>query len=239
MGNLKLRRDLEHCFEKLVFPSVAFTPIYYKGPAGKNAKMGKEPEMPKWFIPFVVEQAEEIKKNFCNDGIIHILDVGKYRDYKNHFFLVDAFANLPQPEKYRVTIIGQLSNEKEEYYTRLKEYVKEKRLDAYFDIKGHVPFCEMDKIYLENDILILPSKDEVAGGVVLEAMAKVLCVMCSNNCGIASYLEKYKCGMVFKLEDTNELSEYLQIAANDVNFISKFGKKAHEVTTREFGLKTI
>ena len=220
---------------KCIYPNVSFTPVWYKGEYRGN-NMPKEWYSPHYFIPLVCEPNEKPKREYCKNGIIHLLDVGKYRDYKNHFFLIDAFAEVSNKDCFSLTIIGQVENNTEiDYYHSLVNYIKEKGLDKYVTVKGNVPFKEMSKVYLGADVLILPSKSETAGVVILEAMAQGLCVMSGNNCGLASYLEKSECGMVFTIKDSHQLADQLNELSENKDIIRTLGVSSIEAVKKYYG----
>ena len=220
---------------KCIYPNVSFTPVWYKGEYRGN-NIPKEWHSPQYFIPLVCEPNNNPKREYCKNGIIHLLDVGKYRDYKNHFFLIDAFSEVSNKDCFSLTIIGQMENSMEiDYYHSLVNYINEKGLNKYVTVKGNVPFKEMNMIYSEADVLILPSKSETAGMVILEAMAQGLCVMSGKNCGLASYLEKSKCGMVFTINDSKQLTEQLTEISKNYDRIRFLGKKGIEAVKNNYG----
>lgn len=221
---------------KLVYPNVTFTPVFYKGEDREKTNIPQEWYSPHYFVPLVCEPTYNCKREYLKTGVIQLLDVGKYRDYKNHFFLVDAFSNISNKERFSLTIIGQMENDAEkDYYQRLTQYVADKQLSQYIKILGNVPFAEMNSIYSKADVLILPSKSETAGMVILEAMASGLCVMSGNNCGLASYLEEDECGLVFSISDPEQLTNQLDHIAKNPSIIKELGEKSIDVVRRKYG----
>jgi glycosyltransferase involved in cell wall biosynthesis len=218
--------------EMKLAPSATFSPVLYKG---KYRKKEERTNMSKYFVPLVCDKPQIIRSQYCINGKIRILDIGKYREYKNHFFIVDAFSKVMCPEMFDITIIGQLSSKPEQdYYNRLKEYIADKHLENVIHLQGHVNFNEMDDVYANNDILLLASKNETAGMVILEAMSQGLCVISSINCGLTSYLDEYKCGMSFNTKNLNELVEILNDLTETPTIIKELGQKAQEVAKKEF-----
>ena len=176
-----------------------------------------------------------MRSEYCSDGKIRLLDIGKYREYKNHFFVVDAISKVKHPERFELTIIGQLSNEAErKYYGELERYVKEKHLENIIHLRGHVDFNEMNSVYENHDVLVLASKNETAGMVILEAMSKGLCVVSSINCGLTSYLDEYKCGLSFKIKTPDDLVELLNKLEETPVMIKELGQKAQQIVKDEF-----
>lgn len=222
---------VKHFLKTFLFPKAVFSPIYYHG---KNrAKISKSNVH---FIPLVVEgkYADEIvKRNYFRDNKLHFLDIGKYRDYKNHFFLIDVFSKLKEKSMLSgvsVTIIGQVSNSnEEEYFKKLNQYVVEKGLQDIIELRRNIPFKDMEELYLEHDVLLLPSTYESAGMVILEAMEMGMCVVASIFCGLSSYLEEYQCGYTFDLNSTQSLEEILIYLMEKRNIIKQMGQKSRTV----------
>jgi glycosyltransferase involved in cell wall biosynthesis len=213
-------------------PSAVFSPVFYRGEyRTKEIRTG----LAKYFIPLICDKPQTVRSEYCPDNKIRLLDIGKYREYKNHFFVVDAMSKVRHPERFELTIIGQLSNEAErKYYDRLERFIKEKHLEDIVHLRGHVDFNEMESVYENHDILLLASKNETAGMVILEAMSKGLCVVSSINCGLTSYLDEYKCGLSFKIKTPDDLIEILNKLEKTPVTIKELGQKAQQVVNDEF-----
>lgn len=233
----KLNRG-QKLFRSLCFPSACFTPVLYRGKLRSHDMPAPYPSRPGWFVPLVCEERTEPEREYCRNGIVHILDVGKYRDYKNHFFLVDAIAAMEHKENIHVTIIGQLSNDAErDYYEKLKAYVNEKQLVDVIELRGNIPFYEMQELYRKQDVLALASTLETAGMVILEAMAMGLCVVSSINCGLASYLEENDCGFTFGLDQPERLSVILDDLAVNPEKIATAGIASRKAVREQYGFE--
>lgn len=213
-------------------PSAVFSPVFYRGEyREKKIKTG----LAKYFVPLICDKPQTIRSLYCVGGKIRILDIGKYRDYKNHFFVVDAFSKVKHPDNFEVTIIGQLSSKPEQdYYNRLKQYIEDKHLENVIHLRGHVGFNEMSEIYANNDVLLLASKNETAGMVILEAMAEGLCVISDYNCGLTSYIDENKCGLSFPVKQVNSLVEILDNISENASLVKELGQKAQRIATVEF-----
>ena len=234
------KKKLRILFRKLMFPSVVFTPVFYKDDRNGKRTIGTDYDQPKWFVPLVYEyQNNRHYRSQQYSEKIQIIDIGKYREYKNHYYLVDAISNIQDKSKIKVTIIGQLSNDAEiKYYNDLQDYIINKGLNDVIELRGHVPYEEMDKIYNNSDILVLCSKNETAGMVILEGMAHGLCVISSINCGLASYLEEYNCGFTYSLETPFNLSSIIDKIIEDPDVAVNMGNKAAVTVENQFDFKS-
>jgi len=234
-GNVGTNNPIKKYLKSKLFPRVVFSPIYYHGKMrgiGRNSDIG--------FVPLIVgnkKTKNDLRENYFADDTIHFLDIGKYRDYKNHFFLIDVFDKLKNKisgVNIKLTIIGQLSNSDEkDYFNRLNSYIKEKGLEDIIETRENIPFREMDALYKGQDVLLLPSTYESAGMVILEAMENGLCVVASIYCGLASYLEEYQCGYTFDIKETTELENILLELIKHKELICEKGIKGLEVIQKK------
>lgn len=222
---------LKNALKTILFPKAVFSPIYYHG-----KKRNKENRSDIYFVPLVVEgknYSEVTNRSYFKDEVIHFLDIGKYREYKNHFFLADVFDKLNKKgllSGAKLTIIGQVANcNEEEYFGRLQKYINEKDLQSVIELRRNIPYEEMDALYMENDVLLLPSTYESAGMVIPEAMEKGLCVVAGIFCGLSSYLEEYQCGYTFNLDSTKSLETVLGQLLENRDSIIKMGQKSSSV----------
>ena len=231
----------KHLFSNIAsffYSTICFSPILYRGAIRDKRDMGTEWYSPKYYVPLICDEPQSIDKKYCIDGVVQLLDVGKYRDYKNHFFIIKALSEVDDIERFHLTVIGQLSQQKEyDYYNELNKYVEELGLQKNVTIKGNVPYKEMTEIYKNSDILILASKHEAASISVLEAMANGLCVMSTVNNGTACYLDENKVGFTFNTNNTNEIVNQLNQIANDMNIVKVEGRKGLEAVKNNYTFK--
>ncbi len=132
-----------------------------------------------------------------------ILYVGNLNENKNLPFLLNVFTELSKrrPElrlvligKSKQTYLKKLVGMKDESYAK-KEFLK---LDkAVLDKIVHIERVEnpqLQFIYPKAKAFLLPSKKEIFGMVLLEAMYLGAPVVCSNNGGAISLLKGNDCG---------------------------------------------
>lgn len=231
-GKVGASGSMKEIFRRNLFPSAVFSPVLYRGEERSKDILS---EYVKYFVPLVCEMTSVKRETYCCNGKIKILDVGKYREYKNHFFVVDAISKMKHPENVEVTIIGQLTNGMErEYFNSLKEYVEERHLEKTIILRGNVDYGMMDEIYSQHDVLLLASKVETAGMVVLEAMSQGLCVISGTNCGLTCYLNEYECGISFPTNNISALVEILDEISEKKSKIVQLGQRAQKIAKKEF-----
>lgn len=234
-NNFKLQ--LKKIISQLLLPNVRITPVYNRNEFNnidKEKKLViKERE---YFVPFVVEAGSElINKSYMNLGKLNILSVGKYRDYKNHFLLIDAINLIKNKEELNVTIVGQVTNEDEMlYYNELQNYIKERKLDGIIKLIKNVEHNKMKHYYQDNDVFVLTSKYEIASISILEAMSNGLVTISTDANGTASYIKEGQAGYLFRTLDAEDLAQRINYMLLNKEKISAMGKCAFEHVTQNY-----
>ena len=224
---------LKEFIKNVCFPRVVFTPVMYKGNRIKTPQ--NIPHV--YFIPLVADVGER-KKTYRNNNQLKLLDVGKYRDYKNHFYLIDAIEPLKDRDDISITIIGEVSNDAEkQYYAKLERKIMEKGLSHMVTLRKNINYHMMNTVYDEHDLLVLPSKNETAGMVILEAMAEGLGVISSNNCGLICYAEMNNSGKSFPLDNVTEVTDLIRRLADHNEIVAQWGSNARKTVEEKFQFK--
>ena len=224
-----IKKKIKIIIKKLCFPRVRITTVCMENPTKyihqKDQYYIKKHD---YFVPFV-EEARDADRPYCQNGIVSILGVGKYRDTKNHFLLVNALMQLKDKGGFRAMIVGQAYNQDEiDYYDRLNRYIREKGLDDVITLKKNVDYAEMKGLYAQYDVFALTTKREFASIAVLEAMANGMVTISTDNNGTASYIEEGKCGFLFKTMDVEDLVSKIDIVLSNKERIKSMGKAACE-----------
>lgn len=215
---------------KSIFPKVRITPVINNNISELRDNQDKFfVEEHDYFVPFIAEVNEKAaNRSYCSDEKINILDVGKYRDYKNHFLLVDAIALIKHRDNLKVTIVGQVANEEEQkYYDSLRSYILKKNLNEIINLEKNIEYNKMNQIYQRNDIFVLTSKVEVASISILEAMANGMVTISTDANGTASYIVEGECGYRFHTMDAEDLAKKIEQVICDKFNIQTMGKSAY------------
>jgi glycosyltransferase involved in cell wall biosynthesis len=220
---------LKSIIKIVCFPRVRITTVRTNNPTHFQNNMDQYYiKRHDYFIPFI-EEVKGMERTYCKNGTVGILSVGKYRDYKNHFLLIDAISLLKDRGGLRVAIAGQAYNEEETaYYDRLETYIKDKGLADIVTLYKNIEYAEMDNLYAEYDIFILASKKEQASIAVLEAMANGMVAISTDANGTASYIEEGKCGYLFRTMDAKDLASKIEKYISKKELIGNMGRAACE-----------
>lgn len=222
------------------FPSVRMTPILYaRHYAEKYPDCEQRPH--EYFIPLIFPVTPmNNEKIYLKDGIIHIVCIGKYRAYKNHKLLIRAISLLIPEERatLHIQIIGQDTTPKEHaYHKELEQLISSLSLNSIFSLEQNRPYDDMPQVYIDNDVLVLPSKLETAGMVILERMDYGLCTISSDNCGLANYITEANGGMTFDYTSDVALADVLKELIKDPTEIQKYGENGQRYVNEELSFE--
>jgi glycosyltransferase involved in cell wall biosynthesis len=152
-----------------------------------------------------------------------IIFVGKLFHKKRPLTLLRAFNKIKQGNK-KLLFIG--SGEDEE---KLKQYVTDNNMNNVI-FSGYQTQNELPKFLNIADIFVLPSGDGETWGLVNnEAMNFQLPIVVSDIVGSHFDVATKNNGFVFKLDDINELTRYLEKLVGDKRLREEFGSESLKI----------
>lgn len=188
-----------------------------------------------YFIPLVVEPQENPPEPISENDEIRIMTVSKLSfPRKNTLMLLEVLNSLKSDMDFHLTIVGSLPDSENEYFKKIKRYIKDNNLQNRVEIKSNVPPKQMPNEYRKYHIFILPSTDEPFGVSVLEAMAAGLPVICSNTAGVSDYVEDGKNGYTFKDNDLKSLHDTIANITSDRKKMYKMGEKSLQLMKEKY-----
>lgn len=157
-----------------------------------------------------IEEKREIRRKLNMSEKRIILYVGQFIYRKGIDILLQACCNMSCND-IGIYLIG---GESEEYSL----FCENKGLKNVHQI-SFLTKEELDKYYLAADIFVLPTREDVWGLVVNEAMAKGLPIIVSDWCGAGKELVDDRNGVVFKSKDICGLKNAIERIINDENMM--------------------
>lgn len=231
----ELHRNWIHRLVDSNLPKCRITPVLRKeySPGSNLIKTENS-----YFVPFIAEPiCPPEKKNWFLNGEVRILEVGKFEKRKNHLLMLDAFEKLLRkiPEA-TLLIVGEVSNSfHEEYLKQILDRIQNSEcLKNHVQVKTNVPHNEMNTIYQNSDLYVLPSTGEPAAYSILEAMANSVAAVCSTGNGTASYIEPGINGDIFRDEDVKSLTETILKCVQDRRKLVNMGNNAYETICKKY-----
>ncbi len=176
----------------------------------------------KSFISSSITNKEIITKNNINNNIKIILFVGRISKEKGLKYLVKAIEKLNNERekknncqnKFSLILVGEIID-----YDYFNKYIKNK---DFIKFKGMISNRkELNKIYLNSDLFVLPSIIEGTPKVLLEAMSKSIPVIATRVGGIPSIITNRKNGLLINPNSDNEIKKAILELNSNVNLRSK------------------
>jgi len=112
-----------------------------------------------------------------------ILFLGRINPIKNIHLLIEAYSQLPENLKssFKLKIVGEAKLDYEKKYkSKLENLIKKNNMSDYIEFLGPKYQDEKEKIISESYCLVLPSKSENFGNVILEALSQKTPVIVSK-----------------------------------------------------------
>lgn len=186
-----------------------------------------------YFLPYIFEPTPEAaNRSYFKNGKLNILDVGKYRPYKNHFVLARAVKYMKDNDWLKdisFTILGQAgAPEEKQYMADLQKYIDDNGIGEYITLRTHIPYNQMRQLYLDNDVFILTSKEEQASITILESMGNAIMPISTNVNGTASYIKEGETGFFFETDNEADLAKCLKHISDNRDKVPEWGKNGYE-----------
>lgn len=153
------------------------------------------------------------------------LYVGRLDEIKGVDLLLKAFSRLPD-EQWELFIVGDGKEE-----SKLRELCAGNHLEGRVHFEG---FCEGDRLlsyYRSCDVFILPSRREVFGLVILEAMCSSMPVICSEFAeGRYDLIKEGVSGVSVNPFDPEAFAAVIRSFCDDAQRVREMGEKAFELS---------
>ena len=194
-------------------------------------------EMAKNFIDSRYRQKVKVLHNFCLDSYRNIENtlsdkvqftfVGTLCSRKGIEILLNVFNNLnaKYANKYQLNIIGKFFEETVAYKQKLKNKIKSNPNIIYHGIKLD---NEKQELYEKTNVFVIPSLEEPASRVAIEACMIGRPLIVTQNVG-AKYLVTPDTGWVVKTGDIESLKKCIEKILDNKFDLIYMGKKAREM----------
>lgn len=151
---------------------------------------------------------DQFKKNINPNGSFMVSLVGRINEFKGQHLLIESVKTLVSKGlKIEAFIIGHAMSES--YLYSLKQRVKEYNLEKFVHFVGFTN--EPEKYMQASDVVVMTSKNETFGLVVIEAMKNKTAVIGADSGGVLEIIDDRENGLLFKSGDFNDLSEKIKV----------------------------
>ena len=147
-----------------------------------------------------------------------ILSVGQFIHRKGFDLLLKASANLPK--EYGVYIVG---GEPTKEYLELQEKYNLSNVH-FISFKSKE---ELNKYYLSGDLFVFPTREDIWGLVINEAMASGLPVITTDKC-IAGLelIENDENGFIVPVDNVQAMAEKINIVLSSEDILTKMSRNS-------------
>ncbi|MCW8954534.1 MAG: glycosyltransferase family 4 protein [Sulfurimonas sp.] len=173
-----------------------------------------------------IDQFKEKYKIKENEFIVGM--VGRIESEKGQYILIDAIKKL-QNLNIKALIIGHTMDEN--YLDKLKTQIKSLNLQNNIiftgftrDVNEHMQLC---------DTMVLATKKETFGLVVIEAMANKICMIATNNGGPLEIIDDNINGLLFD-RTSDDLAKKIEFLYNDTDKKEALAQAGYEKVKKVF-----
>ncbi len=158
--------------------------------------------------PYTKEQKLEFKKELGIEDKVTFITVGQFIHRKGFDLLLDAWAKTKH--KAQLYIIGGGPLE-DEYLKTIADTALEN-----VHIIGFKKPHDLKKYYAASDVFVFPTREDIWGLVVNEALANALPTISSNKCTAGNELIKNGVnGFIYDVDNTEELAKLVDMLYYD------------------------
>lgn len=158
--------------------------------------------------PISDEEKKDLRKQLNLPDKVTFISIGQFIPRKGFDVLIKAWEKIG--DDAHLLIIGG-GDERASY----EQYINEHNIKG-ITIIDFMPKDELFKYYCASDVFVLPTREDIWGLVVNEAMAVGLPVITTDNCVAGlELIENDLNGYIVPVEDYNELSDKMLLLLNN------------------------
>lgn len=169
-------------------------------------------------------QIEEIKKQYKINNKIVLAFFGRITPKKGLDYLIESVGKLSHKYDIALLIIGESPKRWEYYFDELNELVHRLKLDEKIKFLGFKDDQEIAKIFKIVYASVLPYKSLTQSGALFTVLGYCIPVVVSNVGGFKEFISENKCGLLFEVNNTIDLSNKIECLINDNSLYLQFKK---------------
>jgi glycosyltransferase involved in cell wall biosynthesis len=159
----------------------------------------------------------KVRATYGLGGAFTILYVGRVEPLKGADLLIEALSMILQRKpdtKIKLLMVGKIGNpwtgNPTDYFKKLTESIARRNLNEVVRFLGVLPQGELSVLMSNADLLVLPSRLEAMGNVLLEALASGIPIIGSRVGGIPEVVEESQAGLLFDANDPEDLARQIE-----------------------------
>jgi glycosyltransferase involved in cell wall biosynthesis len=162
-----------------------------------------------------------------------LLFLGWLEREKGIFELLEACSQLSSFYSFRIVFAGKGNAEQD-----AKEFVSKKKLTDIVGFAGWVQGGDLEALFSESDIFVLPSWSEGLPNSMIEAMAAKIAVVVSSVGSIPDYVTDGQEALLVPPKNVGALTQALDRLLRDSVFREELAKRGHDFARNNFALET-
>lgn len=162
----------------------------------------------------------------------YLLYVGVLEDRRNILFLLDVFSKVAEQRRNVYLVI--IGRGKEEYVSICKERIKELKLEDRIIYQERMQQDQLPSVYRDCDIFLLPSKYEIFGMVLLEAMRFGIPVISSRNGGSSTLITSGETGFIIDDFEASSWSNQILKLLDDNKYALQIAQNAQRISSKKY-----
>ena len=172
--------------------------------------------------PYSLEQKKRYKEQLGIKAIPTFITVGQFIHRKGFDLLLKSWKKVEGEAQLYVIGGGPLNDQYE-------QFIRENKLSNVYVEDFKIP-AELFKYYQASDVFLMPTREDIWGLVVNEAMAVGLPVISSNQCTSANELVvQGQNGFTYECENIDELASHINYMIEHQDLWTNFAQKSLEV----------
>ncbi|MBI4125635.1 MAG: glycosyltransferase family 4 protein [Deltaproteobacteria bacterium] len=186
-----------------------------------------------YVVPNAVPRAEEPRRVKRPGNPLVFIHLSTILPAKGQMDIVQAARRLldQRVDAFKVILAGQVYDSG--YASRIENFVREAGLNAHVEIIGGLFGREKERALAEGDVFLFPSRREVFGLVVIEAMRAGLPVIAANVGSLPEIVEA-GAGFLYPPGDVEKLAGHMTAFINNPDAAASMGQRAADTFERKF-----
>lgn len=183
-------------------------------------------------LPYGIPDTGECAKG--KGEILRFAVIGSIHPIKQQLFLLQTLAAMAEEKMDKAEFITIGRAEDAEYAQRV--YAMADAMERV-QVAGELQRREMDMVYRQIDVVVIPSIYEALSIVATEAMMNGKICVISDNTGNAGFITSGENGFVFRNGDQEDLSEKIVWCIEHRDRLREIGENARKVYEANFTMK--
>jgi len=181
--------------------------------------------------PKIDNQNINIKSYFTNPESFHLIIPGSIMPSKGQDDAIRAVIELIKKRHYQAELI-LVGYDNPDYQKYLKELVENENVNDFVHI---MPFMEnINSLVQSSDIVLICSKKEAFGRVILEAMLMEKPIVATNSGGTKEMIIDGETGLLYEPGDYLQLADQIERMINDADLRNTLASKAKDYAKKTF-----